>query len=724
MITAKTAVALLAGSLSVLIGGCGSNGGNTTPPPQTYTLTVDSSNPNSGVSITVGNPNNNVVSQGTTPFTETADAGTQYILTAAKTAGANTFSAWTGCTSTTTVTCNVTLNSNMTVTATYSTPAPVAPTVTVTAPSSIVAGAAFSVTVAVAGPSGDPTPTGSVTLSSGTFSSSAGTLTNGTVTIDVPANTWTAGAGTYTLTATYTPDANSSSTYASATGTAQVTITAAAATTVTVDQSSPGPAVTDQILGMNMAVWFDPTAGGASPSPVVDAFTATGVKAVRWPGGSESDDYDWQNNSACDGGYTTPNANFSDFVSGFVQPAGVDVALTADYGSNADCDGPGVPSEAAAWLTAALGDGITVSHMTVGNEEYGSWEEDMHTPASDQHNPSVYAGEMTGSTGFYQTLKAASPQTLVGIDVDADNTSGGWDQTVMANAKGSYDFVEYHYYPEAPNPTAGGQPPSDQFLVHDAAPGLTTSINTIKQELQNYGTPNTPIYVGEIGSTYSDPGTQSLSITQALYAGQVLGEAMNDGVSRLTWWIAFGGCNDAASDPNSYFSSTLYGWQDFGGYMLFSDGLPEDGCESGDGITIPTVAEGTPFPTARAFQLFSNVAVNGESVLTATVSGADTTDVRAYAATHSGGTALVLFNLNETTSEAVQITLSTSNSTADMKVITYDKAMYDQTQNSSATANWLSTATVQIPSTTDLGPQSLPYTLTLTPWSMNVIILQ
>jgi hypothetical protein len=50
--------------------------------------------------------------------------------------------------------------------------------------------------------------------------------------------------------------------------------------------------------------------------------------------------------------------------------------------------------------------------------------------------------------------------------------------------------------------------------------------------------------------------------------------------------------------------------------------------------------------------------------------------------------------------------------------------MYDQTQNSSATANWLSTATVQIPSTTDLGPQSLPYTLTLTPWSMNVIILQ
>ena len=62
-------------------------------------------------------------------------------------------------------------------------------------------------------------------------------------------------------------------------------------------------------------------------------------------------------------------------------------------------------------------------------------------------------------------------------------------------------------------------------------------------------------------------------------------------------------------------------------------------------------------PTARAFQLFSKVAVTGETVLTATVAG-DTTDVRAYAATNSGGTALVLFNQNETASQQVMVTLS------------------------------------------------------------------
>jgi hypothetical protein len=97
--------------------------------------------------------------------------------------------------------------------------------------------------------------------------------------------------------------------------------------------------------------------------------------------------------------------------------------------------------------------------------------------------------------------------------------------------------VEYHYYPETPGEE------NDTFLVQQAAQELTTNINTLRSELAKWGTPDTPIYVGEIGGPYSNPGKQSWSITQGLYAGQVLGEMMNDGVSRLTWWIGFGNCN-------------------------------------------------------------------------------------------------------------------------------------------------------------------------------------
>jgi hypothetical protein len=484
-------------------------------------------------------------------------------------------------------------------------------------------------------------------------------------------------------------------------------------TTVAVNQAMAGPAITNQLLGMNLAAWYD-VVGNASS--INTAFGQAGIKALRWPGGSWSDGYHWGYNDGnalvtpyqCTCSSTTSctansqawagDSTFAQFVPAIPLGGPYDLALTANYGTNESCTGGGDPKEAAAWVNAALTDGVTVSHMTVGNEEYGSWETDLHTVA---HDPGTYASAVTGASGYYSLVKAQSPGTLVGVLVDANASNGcctmGWDTTVLANAKGSYDFVEFHYYPQNP-----GQE-NDTFLVQQAAQQLTTNINTIKSELATAGVPNTPIYVGEMGSVSSNPGKQSMSITQALFAGQVLGEMMNDGVSRATWWIGFGNCNGAAGND----SSSLYGWQSYGAYNVFSDGPSED----------PTCPDSGPIgtldPTALAFQLFSNVAVNGENALTAAVAG-ETTDVVAYAATHSGGTALVVFNRNETTPEPVTISLSGTNSSNGVTVITYSKAIYDQSQNNV----WAP------PTTTPMGAQSLPLTLTLAPWSMNVVLLQ
>ncbi|HUA14761.1 MAG TPA: hypothetical protein VMG31_05645 [Verrucomicrobiae bacterium] len=536
-------------------------------------------------------------------------------------------------------------------------------------PTTVTAGNSSSLSADFTGGTGMITP-GNLAITSGTPLSVSPTTTT-----------------TYTL--TVTPPVGA----VDATAQATVTVTGGVTTTVSINSSNLGPAVTDQLLGMNLAVWFDIV---SNDTPVVTAFQNAGIKAVRWPGGSDSDLYHWSTNSGCNGTYTDSNDTFVNFVNDIVVPANLDLALTADYGSNVACNGPGAPSEAAAWLTAAVGDGVIVSHMTVGNEEYGSWEEDMHTPASNQHNPTVYASEMVGSTGFYQSIKAASANTLVGVVVDADNASGGWDQIVLANAKGNYDFVEYHFYPEAP----GSE--SDSFITQQAAQELTQNLNILKQELTAAGVANTPIYVGEMGSVYSNPGKQSWSITQGLYAGQTLGEMMNAGVSRATWWIGFGNCNGQAGND----SSSLYGWQNFGAYNVFSDGSEDPTCPDAGPI-------GTMSPTAVAFQLFGNVAVTGEHALTPAVAG-DTTDVRAYAATHGGGTAVVLFNLNQAASETVEITLTGKSSSTDVKEYTYDKSIYDLSQ----TDVWNG------PNTADLGSQSLPLTLTLTPWSMNVLIIQ
>ncbi|WP_348264103.1 hypothetical protein P8935_06100 [Telmatobacter sp. DSM 110680] len=564
-------------------------------------------------------------------------------------------------------------------------PAKTTPTITVTpSASTITTAQALSVAVAVNGGSGNAVPTGSITLSSGAYTSSATTLASGSATVNVAAGSLAVGANT--LTASYTPDSSSSSTYNAATGKSSAVNVTAIATTVAVNQASIGPAISDKLLGMNMAAWYDPTTAA-----VVPAFQAAGIKAVRWPGGSWSDDYHWATNTMC-GNTPNTNATFANFVNDLVTPGSFDVALTANYGTNAACTGPGDPTEAAAWIAQAKSINAHVSHMTVGNEEYGSWEDDLHSKKNDAATYAAAVGTASTS-GYYSLIKAADSSVLVGVDVNPGN-SPAWDPTVLANSK--YDFVEYHYYPQAP----GSE--SDTYLVQKAANDLTTEINTLKTELATAGNPNTPIYVGEIGSVYSNPGKQSLSITQGLYAGQVLGELMNDGVARATWWIGFGNCNGTQGND----SSSLYGWQNFGGYNVFADGPSDTGCAGAGPI-------GTMSPTARAFQLFSKVAVNGESVLTATVAG-DTANVRAYAATNSGGTALVLFNLNQSVSAPVTVSLSAQTTSSDVLVETYSKALYDQSQNNVWAA----------PTTTDLGTKTLPLALTLDPWSMNVVIIK
>ena len=459
---------------------------------------------------------------------------------------------------------------------------------------------------------------------------------------------------------------------------------AAGTASVTVDRGSPAVTVSDQILGMNMANWFDQSQAG-----MADALKTGGIAALRWPGGSASDVFHWQSNSECNGGYVNANASFDTFFADIVAPHGPDVAVTVDYGSNAACNGGGDPAEAAAWVAYALAHGDKVSHWTVGNESYGSWEYDLHPSP---HDAATYAGAVAG--GYYPQMKAADPNAQVGVVVEP-GWSPDWDGVVLAQAP--YDFVEYHYYAQAP----GAE--SDAYLVGEASQDFAAQIAAVKADLASAGHAATPIYVGELGSVYSNPGKQTTSITQALFAGQVLGEMMTAGVARATWWLGYGGCSDASGGN---FNASLYGWQTFGGYMVFSDGTPEYGCPNA-----PVTPLGTLLPTARVFELFSAVARDGEKVLPLTNAG--NASVRAYAATRGAGTAVVLFNLSQSKTLPVKLNVKGMKSAGDVSVSTYDKAIYDRSKR----GVWAG------PVTTDLGALSLPTTLSLSPWSMNVVIL-
>jgi hypothetical protein len=435
-----------------------------------------------------------------------------------------------------------------------------------------------------------------------------------------------------------------------------------------------------------MAVWTDVTQTGTAT-----AMGQLGAHLLRWPGGSASDQYHWQTNTECNGGYTAPNATFANFVNTLVKPGGYDLALTMNYGSNAACNGGGDPAEAAAWVANAKSLGLTGLHWTVGNEVYGSWEYDLHAKPND---PTTYAAAVAGANGYYQLAKAQDPTAQVGVVVDGNSA---WDSVVLANAP--YDFVEVHYYAQNP----GSE--SDSFLLNSGPANLASLISTIKSELASAGKAGTPIYLGEYNSVSSNPGKQSVSIVNGLYAGMAIGEVLNAGLPMATWWQGIGaGCSTGGNN-----ASSLYGWQGIGSYGQMADTWPNPyGC-----VGAPTIAFGTLMPSGQAMVLASGFAVAGNHMLTTSVPTA-LPNVRAYAATQGSGYAVMLFNLDSANSAAVQVQVSGASGSYAATTVTYGKAQYDTSQTNVWTA----------PVKAALGTSNGSATLTLPAWSMTVLTLK
>ncbi|MEI9967982.1 MAG: glycoside hydrolase family 44 protein [Terracidiphilus sp.] len=103
--------------------GASGTGQVTVNPSVGYTLTVDSTAPASGITISPVSPaDNNGASAGATPFARVYNSGTQVTLSAPLSDNTYSFVSWSGCTSTSGasgINCNVTMSGNTTVTANY-----------------------------------------------------------------------------------------------------------------------------------------------------------------------------------------------------------------------------------------------------------------------------------------------------------------------------------------------------------------------------------------------------------------------------------------------------------------------------------------------------------------------------------------------------------------------------------------------------------------------------
>jgi len=460
--------------------------------------------------------------------------------------------------------------------------------------------------------------------------------------------------------------------------------------TIELNAKSTGPVVSGDVYGASLDTWYDFLNSFVNPS-----LKATGIHLVRWPGGSESDAYHWENGgSVCDDqGYITPPATFDHLMSRVAAPLKIDIAITLNYGSNRACDGGGQPSEAAAWAAYSLSHGYHVSYWTVGNEVYGSWEYDLH---KHPHDPTTYSYWVRH--GYYPQVKKADPEAQIGVVVNLPDDTA-WNDVVLREAQ-PFDFVELHYYPEY-------NVDNDQFLLGPAIENFAHHLTGLRAEMTAAGlSKDVPIYLGEYNNDAGNEGKQSVSIVNGLFVGQMLGTLENAGVPRATFWLAYGSC-----DENGDYSKKLYGFQHFGTEALFSDGLPNagEGCAN-----TPKIPGGTPFPTARVMAMMANEIPAGSQVRSVTVPSSLGHTIRAYGFAQGTGYAFAIFNntLSSIGAKAQVEGSSIRGFTGTLEV--YGAAQYDQSKNN----KWVG------PVWHSLGYVGDSVPLTLPPYSLSLLLLK
>ena len=452
------------------------------------------------------------------------------------------------------------------------------------------------------------------------------------------------------VTTTTTPPVTTTTTTRPVTTTTTTTTTTTPANGsdgVTINATSGLGTISSNAIGLNTAVYDGNMNDAAAPGLI----KAGGFTALRYPGGSYSDIYNWQTNVA-DGGYDAPNTSFSAFMA-TAQSAGTNPIIDVNYGT-------GTPALAAAWVqNANVTNHYGITYWEVGNEVYGNgtyganWESDSHctdasvtaipkgTTANQTYNcgPSTYA---TGFLSFLSAMKAVDPSihvcavlTTPGFWPDnvtnATTSPKSWNQTVLSMLGSKTDCVIMHYYPAYGFSNSA----SDLATMLNSPAAISGIVSSLKSQIQQYAGVNpasVPIVVTEANSTIA-PNTQP----GALFAADMYLNWLESGVTNVDWW-------DQHNGPGT--PATIAGAQDYGDFGIFSSG------SNGSGVTEPALD--TPFAPYYGVQMLSKLGSPGDTMVNAT-SGNALVKVHAVRRA-SGSLAVLLENEDPTTAHTINLT--------------------------------------------------------------------
>jgi alpha-L-arabinofuranosidase len=430
-------------------------------------------------------------------------------------------------------------------------------------------------------------------------------------------------------------------------------------------------------FGVNTGTW-DGSLGYPQTLPLLEQ---AGYRALRWPGGSTSDQYHWANDP-------TGNATFQNFATNL----GAQVFTTVNYGT-------GTPGEAAAWvLSANQTNHCSFKYWEIGNECYGTWETDSNAVP---HDPYTYAN---AAIAYIQQMKAAYPAVPIKVGVvvvpgensysnnathfavnpRTGSTNYGWTPIVlsrMAAAGVLPDFLIHHFYWQYTTygwTPAAGSADSDALLLQVAGnpspsnwSDWASAATDLRQQITDYigaaGT-NLELCVTENNSDAGAMGRQSTSLINGLYLADSTCQLMKTEFRSYLWWVMHDG-GETAGD----FDPTLYGWRQEGGYGILDN-------------------SNNPFPTYYAEKLLQYFARPGDSVLNG---ASDNLLLSAYAVRRTNGAlAMLVINKDMTNNLNAQIALTnfapSSTATIQSYGIPQDQAAED---NAAASLQDLATTT-------------------------------
>lgn len=463
---------------------------------------------------------------------------------------------------------------------------------------------------------------------------------------------------------------------------------------VTINPQSVIRTIDNRIYGLNTAIWDSQLSTVANGT----LLSAINTQSIRIPGGSASDDYNWQTDrTVSNGGPFQWQANAATFAQ-MIEARGAQGYVTANYGS-------GTPEQAAAWVayyngntasSASLGvdskghdwktvgywatirasaplgadDGfnfLRISHPApfgieyweIGNECYGNWEYDQHGVSGSGlsgtvQDPYTYAQAFQN---YYNKMRAVDSTIRIGaVAIPGEDAYGngthaaanpnegntlhsGWTPVVLATLKSlglAPHFLIFHEYPQEPGTE------NDATLLQAGSVIAGNAIN-LRKMLTDYvgGTAGTGVELAmtELNSVSYNPGKQSVSLVNGLFMADCYGKLANTEFNACMWWILRNG-----TDTGNNISSNLYGWRSFGDYGMVA---------SGDRGDTPL---NTPYPPFYASGLLTHWGRGGDLVVSATSSYSLLSSYAAKLA--DGSIALLVVNKHPTTDIATQFTLS------------------------------------------------------------------